>query len=304
MSLDFNFAPIDVLIIIHDKVNKIPTAKRHAALGLWLWGHCFSRLNKTNGRLSMESVRSSLGANGEPLARHLLNVGLWLPIEGSGDVMIFNWEKKGAGRRVDASKSTDRVRRHREGKRMKRDETQSETPCNAFHETVGNAFHETETSPSSSDLISSSPPDESPSGDVRPCPEPEPERSPDGPWPAWFDDVLGTLATQVEPIGDPAAAWVRYEGHRATKNKPMTGPDARYWLTTVVIPEQRAARAKAADERERRDALERRQRVDQDRRDGLAPYHREAEVVPELPPEQRVSPEEARQMLAAVGLGS
>lgn len=49
----------------------------------------------------------------------------------------------------------------------------------------------------------------------------------------------------------PADCWLRYAGHRADKGKRPEANDARYWLTTVMVPEARKEAAAAARQRER-----------------------------------------------------
>ncbi len=64
--------------------------------------------------------------------------------------------------------------------------------------------------------------------------------------PAWFETVLDVLAANVDPERLPSAeAWLRYDGHRATKGIEPTAKDAQYWLTSVMIAERRKAREDA-----------------------------------------------------------
>ena len=71
------------------------------------------------------------------------------------------------------------------------------------------------------------------------------------PPPKWFADVVAAveLATVVDlRVPD---CWLRYAGHRAEKGKKPSANDARYWLTTVMVPEAREATRRAARDRER-----------------------------------------------------
>lgn len=72
--------------------------------------------------------------------------------------------------------------------------------------------------------------------------------------PDWFEGVLDLLEANVDPVRLPSAeAWLRYDGHRATKGIQPTAKDAQYWLTSVMIAERRKARDEA-HHREKRDA--------------------------------------------------
>jgi len=105
----------------------------------------------------------------------------------------------------------------------------------------------------SSDLISEKIPEEIPSARARA--KPDPTAAP----PDWWAGVLETVAMNAEPI--PAGeSWLRYAGHRAGKSLPATREDALYWLTTVMVPEARDRREKAA-ERQAREAKWDRQRA-------------------------------------------
>lgn len=71
--------------------------------------------------------------------------------------------------------------------------------------------------------------------------------------PRWFETVLDVLEAQVDPERLPSAeAWLRYDGHRATKGIEPGPKDAQYWLTSVMIAERRKAR-EDAHHREKRD---------------------------------------------------
>lgn len=85
----------------------------------------------------------------------------------------------------------------------------------------------------SSDLISSSS-------------EGEPEREP-----PWFAGVVEAVALATMVDLRVADCWLRYHGHRAGKGKRIEPNDARYWLTTVMVPEARKEAKDAARQRER-----------------------------------------------------
>ncbi len=73
------------------------------------------------------------------------------------------------------------------------------------------------------------------------------------PPPTWWPDVIGQIAMQLGETVEPAAAWFRYGGHRAGKDRPPTAKDAVYWITSVIVPELKTARVDAA-RLEKRDA--------------------------------------------------
>ncbi len=141
--------------------------------------------------------------------------------------------------------STKRVQSHR----AKRDGTHSAET----HETVSPVSTQQETGacvPSlliSSDLISDPKiPEEIPSAREEPT---DPLARPE-----WFDAACDTVETNLpaEKIERPLA-WLRYHGHRTSPEsiKSMSAADARYWLTSVDIPDARKARQAAAEKRER-----------------------------------------------------
>jgi hypothetical protein len=69
-------------------------------------------------------------------------------------------------------------------------------------------------------------------------------READGP-PDWWASVLEQIHAQLGEELPAAAAWLRYDGHRAGKGIEPTRKDALYWLTTVMVREQKDAREEA-----------------------------------------------------------
>lgn len=57
--------------------------------------------------------------------------------------------------------------------------------------------------------------------------------------PPWFDQAIEVIAMNTGVTLAPGEAWLRYDGHRAGKGIAPTVRDAQYWLTTVMVPEQR-----------------------------------------------------------------
>lgn len=76
------------------------------------------------------------------------------------------------------------------------------------------------------------------------APEAEPANAPD-----WFRGVVETVAMQTGEQIDPAEAWLRYSGHRASKGKPVNRDDAKYWVTSVIVREARQDRHRGAPRR-------------------------------------------------------
>jgi len=245
VSLGYEFAPIDVSIITHDKVLDIKRQHRLAAFGLWCWGQCYARTHRTDGLLRRSAVLASLAgtvADIQRLAAELVRVGLWVDHEAGWS--IHNFEKKSAR----ATSSAERMRRLREkrGKADGGDVTCDVTPVTVTPNTVTVC---SSSSSSSSDLKISSPADQInlTGGSVGPPAKP----------PEWFADLVQAICDDTgERFGVPEA-WMRYSGHRATKGIAVNPQDARYWLGTVMVPEARKERRAESD-----------RRLNQQRRDG------------------------------------
>lgn len=222
VSLDYQFAPIDVRIEGHPRAWVAGVE----AMGLWLWGMVHARQHATLGRLSRAAVMGAWGGkrNGV-LVERLVDSGLWVVCEGGWE--IHNFELKAGGR----SKSTDRVKRHRD--RVKREsvvsvtaaETVSGVSVTRSNETFGSMSMSVSASESDPDLAS------------------EP--------PSWFPTALAVIEMNVGEKLDAGEAWLRYRGHRSKKRESISQHDAEYWLTTVMVKENRAAREEAHRRTER-----------------------------------------------------
>lgn len=71
------FAGIDVNIITHEKALSAGVE----ALGLWVWGMCYSQIHETDGRLPRVAVMSAFGEQKRVLRRlvvRLVSSGLWV----------------------------------------------------------------------------------------------------------------------------------------------------------------------------------------------------------------------------------
>lgn len=244
-------------IINHPKFLKAGAVGRD----LYDWGLLYSGAIESDGEIDSIAVETTAyGAGGRrnlTVAAELVGLGLWEKTP-SG-YRILRWAEQGNATKAQLAtarrEARDRMKKSRGGSGSSSPPASPipsppldpvPAPLSQPSDVRANFGRSAPEVPSSTfnsscdlDLGSGSPSPASKSSIRAREPDPEPG---EGPWPAWFDGVLATLATQVEPIADPAAAWVRYEGHRASKGEPMSGPHARYWLTTVVIAEQRKAR--------------------------------------------------------------
>lgn len=98
----------------------------------------------------------------------------------------------------------------------------------------------------SSDLISSEGERER---ETPPAADPAPTSA--DPSPPWFGAVVETVSQTTGEQLRPPECWLRYAGHRAEKGKRPSANDARYWLTTVMVPEAREERRRANRDAER-----------------------------------------------------
>ena len=227
------FAGIDVNIIHHEKAyNAGPEA-----LGLWLWGMCYAQIHETDGRLPRVAVMSAWGAERRVLRRlavRLVTSGLWVESE-DGSFQVHNYRTK--------NQTADDIRRKkdeaRERKRLWKDrqENASGTRSKTIPERDGTLL----------------PPSPSP-----PLQTPPPPGVPADP-PDWFLGVIDTIAMNTGETLEPGTSWLRYAGHRASKDppKPTSPPDASYWLTTVMVPELREIRRREVRDSERMEVFRR-----------------------------------------------
>lgn len=214
-----------------------------AARDLWTWGMLYAGALETDGEIPMAAVMSSPWGYGSKrnvtLAKRLVDVGLWERTERGWRVL--RWKDQGNLTKADleAKRNEDRSRKAEWRKRRVSDACPVVTPLSVPSGT--DVSFPSSTSTSTSDLSLER---ESPRGR-----------------PEWFDDACATVEMNTGETIDRGAAWLRYEGHRSKERKPMSAPDARYWLVTVDVREAQRDRA----ERQRRDA------ADRSRRDGPPP---------------------------------
>jgi len=67
--------------------------------------------------------------------------------------------------------------------------------------------------------------------------------------PAWFPTALDVIEMMTGEKLAAGEAWLRYSGHRANSSKVMGQADAQYWLTSVMVKENKAAREERAKRR-------------------------------------------------------
>lgn len=234
MSLDYEFAPIDVDIITHPKAM----AAGIEAMGLWLWGQAHCKLHRTAGRIArMAALGAFGGKRNVMLAKRLVDSGLWVARE-DGDWDVWNYEEKAP--KLGQSKGAKRTAEWRERER-ERLLAESHVISQERHGDVT-----CDVSASTSTSLSSG---LSPGSD-------QTREQASGP-PDWFVAAVSVIAmtTLVDlPVGE---AWLRYDGHREGKRLPRTQPDAQYWLTTVMVPEAREILRKAARDKDRDEAFRR-----------------------------------------------
>ena len=221
MSLDYEFVPVDVDIISHPKAF----AAGVEAMGLWLWSIAHSKLHRTSGRVSRIAAFAAWGGRRNAvLAKRLVDAGLWILRE-DGDWDVWNHEKKAPVLKL--TPGAKRTQKWRETKRVTSPVTNGDRHGDVTCDV--SASYSTSTSVSSGSQIASPP--------------------------AWWQSTLDTLEANTGVKLAAGEAWLRYAGHRASKEppKPTSPPDALHWLGTVMVAEHRKARDEAYH-REKRDA--------------------------------------------------
>jgi hypothetical protein len=225
MSLDYQFAPIDVNIAGHPRA----WAAGVEAMGLWLWGMAHARQQKTGGHLSRPAVLGAWGGKRNiMLAKRLVDAGLWVTRD-DGDWDIHNFERKTSG---NGSAAT-RAKRYRDRKRDASGVTSDVTEASPV---TRDASRSPSMSMSSSVSSSVSNPGSRPASD--------------GP-PEWFGSAVDVVAMGTGVALPVPEAWLRYDGHRAGKGIAPNAKDAQYWLTTVMVPEHREVLRRTARDQER-----------------------------------------------------
>jgi hypothetical protein len=259
------------------------------ARDLYDWGMLWSGQLETDGEIPMSALLASpWGAGGRKnvlVAQKLVDVGLWERTD-SG-YRILRWAEQG---NMTKALLSEKRRAERERKAKQRNSSlpppcPAGTPTGTPDGTPAGSHAESGSSTSTS---------LSGSGSLGGAGGDDP--------PAWWVGVLETIAMQGEPIAESGLAWLRYRGHRSTKGLPPRREDALYWLSTVIVTEQRKARGEAARLAER-DA-----KFDADRAAGKtstfrppdtppAPYHQ----VSRIPKHERQSdPKQAAGAIADV----
>jgi hypothetical protein len=207
---------------------------------LYVWGLTYSGKHETDGELPMVAVLTSAwGAGGQAnikVANTLVDVGLWARTD-TGFTSL-RWAEQGNETKTSLSEKREaaKARKFAKGSREPSanfSRTNTELLANE-QRTITKGSTSMSLLDSGSDLGSGS----------YVC-----ASARDDP-PDWWDAALGTIEMNTGIALPSGEAWLRYSGHRDGKGLQVTRKDAMYWLTTVIVPELRNARAETA----RRDA--------------------------------------------------
>lgn len=266
MSIDFEFAPVDVDLLTHPKA----IAAGLEAMGLWLWGLAWCRRTGSSGIVPEHVLVTAWGASrasATRLAKRLEAAGLWVRVESGWEV--WNYEAKNL-----AAVERDRKREAEREAAKKRKAAQraraSEVPLSrdvTDDVTRDNSECHAGPSVSVSVSVSDSVTQEGMQGGTSRVTGQDTGQDTGhvtGP-PPWFAGVLDTIRTTTGEVIDPGPAWLRYRGHRQTKGIGVSPTDASYWLTTVIVREQKQDRERRAERGE----------LAQQRRDGPPPPPRD-----------------------------
>jgi hypothetical protein len=223
VSLDYEYATIDVDILVHPKA----LAAGVEAMGLWLWAMAWSHKTGANGRIPRHVVALAWGGTTRTitrLARQLVASGLWLETETGWE--IWNYGKKNQS-------AEEKERRKKQGRermarfRDKSRDARSDAPCDASqqrHVTREDAAPVFVTAP---DLKSSG--------------------GAGGAQPTWWAEAIATAEQAVGGTIDQAGArWLEYDSSRERKGWSRNHRDAVGWLTTVIRTERKNQRAPPA----------------------------------------------------------
>jgi hypothetical protein len=228
------------------------------ARDLWEWGMKYSGKFELDGAIPMAAVIASpWGYGGKAnikAAAKLVDVGLWERTDKG--FQIRKWSEQGNKTKAEIEAARAKWRE------KKKPKTPRELPRGNTEGNPSGFLNSTSYSSSFSDQEIKIP-EEIPSARAKPDPGAKP--------PDWWASVLETMAMQTGETIPAGEAWLRYAGHRASKNLPANREDALYWLTTVMVPEARKARAEARRQSDR-DAKFDAEREKQ-REPAKAPYH-------------------------------
>lgn len=212
------------------------------ARDLWEWGMKYVGKHETDAEITTEAVLASpWGAGGRgnaKLATKLVDVGLWERTDLG--FRVLKWTEMGNPTKAELEEARKFERDGRKARRRGK--------------------------PASAPLVSAP--------DIEPCPprtpdgvpnsyshsdsesrSPEPEQgeiaSDTSTPPPWFATALDVIEMNVGERLHAGTAWLRYRGHRSKKGEPMSQHDAEYWLTTVMVKENKSERDEAHRRNER-----------------------------------------------------
>lgn len=221
MSIDYEFAAVDVDLLVHPKA----IAAGVEAMGLWLWGMAWAHKTGADGKLPRHVVLTAWGSSRqvvERLAARLVTSGLWLKTDDGWE--IWNYAKKNQS-------AAEKARRREQGReRMRRLRARARDARDGHGDASRDAHvHDQSDAPAiapavtGSDLGSQSTPDAD--GDTPP---------------GWFVDAAATVSMTIGvEVTDVPARWLEYRGARSRKGWAKGREDAVAWLSTVVRSERR-----------------------------------------------------------------
>lgn len=211
--LGYDFAPIDVSIMTHPKA----CAAGPEAMGLWLWGQAYARVQKSGGRIHRHAALVAWGGKRNIiLAKRLVEAGLWLARE-DGDWDVHNFEAKAGPARSSSAK------RMRDLRDRRKQELSLVTPSDVT-ECHGDAHGDALCSPS----LSTSPSGSSSGGA--------------GGASVWWPAAIATAEQETSlTVDQPGARWVEYSAARERKGWAKNQQDAASWLIAVLRREHREA---------------------------------------------------------------
>jgi hypothetical protein len=234
VSLDYEYATIDVDILVHPKA----LAAGVEAMGLWLWSMAWSHKTGANGKIPRHVVALAWGGTRVTIAKlsaRLVGSGLWLETEEGWEIWNYGKKNQSAEEKERKKKlGRERMARFRDRSRS----AKSDAPCDAESDASPNGGVTRERPAPAPDLVSGSGSLGGTGGVML--------GSPPGAPPAWWSVAVATAEQAVGgTIDQPGARWLEYDAARDRKGWARNQRDAVGWLTTVM----RSERSKAPSSR-------------------------------------------------------
>lgn len=242
MSLNYEYATVDVDILVHPKA----LAAGVEAMGLWLWAMAWSHKTGANGRIPRHVIALAWGGTPALLARlakRLVASGLWL--ESPDGWEVWNYGKKNQSAEEKERRKAlgrARMRRLREKKaEASRDTSPSSHPASRdAHVPCQDGAPDLICDPDLGSPGRDPEPDGSPIR-AEPAPSRPPPPSDAQPTsPDWWPAAVATAEQAVGgTIDQPGARWLEYDAARDRKGWARSHRDAVGWLTTVIRSERK-----------------------------------------------------------------